>query len=115
MLAVYAVCISVGLALVWGAGSWLKWQQMKNGTIIPRGSLTGRYGSTGSFCLKLTSVVVLVSLAFAWVWWAFMLLAPVWFLGNWAATFLERALYCDDSRLETFVTAAEEYADDFGP
>jgi hypothetical protein len=115
MVAIYAVSVTIGLALFWGAGSWLKWQHMKMGTIIPRGSLTGKYGHVAAVCIKWSCVAVLVLLAVYWVWWAVALVVPVWFLGNWAATLLERVLYCDDSRLDTFVFAAEEYSRELGP
>ena len=88
---------------------------MKMGTIIPRGSLTSKYGYVAAACIKWSCVAVLVLLAVYWAWWAIVLVVPVWFLGNWVATLFERVLYCDDSRLESLVFAAEEYRKDFGP
>ena len=87
---------------------------MKMGTIIPAGSLAGKYGHVAAACIKWPCVAALVLLTVYWVWWAVALVAPVWFLGNWAATLLERALYCDDSRLDAFVFAAKEYSRDCG-
>jgi len=106
-----AIIVGILLSIPYGIGSWLKWQSMKKETIIPVGSVTAKYGNIVGFFIK----VVCISLVFYWFdWMGILLLAIMWFLGNWIATLLERKLYCNEWQMNFIVLAAQQYARHFG-
>lgn len=108
------IILGLILSLFYGIGSWLKWQSMKNGTIIPNGALTGKYGNIASFIIKSICLIIILYFIHVLHWWIIASGLIMFFLGNWIATILERKLYCNDLRLDTFVFIAEQYTKERG-
>ncbi len=75
----FAILVAVALSPIYGAGSWLKWQDMKKATILPLGSWTGHHGGTVSFLLKGACYLALVLLVPALGWWVAGTFVVIWF------------------------------------
>ena len=104
--------LGLGLSVLWGLSEWVKWQHMKNGTILARGAMTGAYGNIISLIVKILCLVILVAFLSTLKLWLIVSAAIMWFIGGWIATLIERKLYCDNYRMELIVFAAEEYKKD---
>lgn len=111
---IYFLALKVALVLspFWGFGTWMKWQTMKVGTIIPTGGFTGRNGSTVSFLIKTFCVIALLLLIELMEWWFIPSGVLMWLIGNWLATLVERKLYCNNSNMDIIFLAAKEHAKD---
>ena len=79
---IISVLIGLGHSVSWGLSSWLNWQWMKNGTIIPSGSFTSKYGHKASFVLKGLSVFVLLNVLISFKWWVVLTTGIMLFIGG---------------------------------
>lgn len=111
--AISAVGIGLGLSLLWGLSEWIKWQHMKNGTILARGAIPGTYGNIISSIVKIICIVILVTFLSTLKVWLIVSVGLMWFIGGWIATLIERKLYCDNYMIKLIIFAAEEYKKDF--
>jgi hypothetical protein len=109
---IYALITGVLLSPIYGIGSWLKWQEMKLNTILPKGAWTGRYGGTASFLLKGGCFLVLFLLFKPLGWWLMLSIIVMWFVSGWIATLIERKAYASEYNMDLIVFAAEQYTKD---
>lgn len=73
--------------------TWLIWQNMKEGTILPYGSSTGRHGQSIGWGIKLLYLGVLIAICLNYGW-IFLASFPItWFISGWIATIIERKVY----------------------
>ena len=112
--AILSILFGVILSIIWGFGSWLKWQGMKNLTIIPSGRLTTKYGEKINFYAKGICFFLLLFTPIRIGWWILLSFAIMWFVGGWIATLIERILYCNEHNMKTFIFAAEQYTKEKG-
>ena len=107
--ALIAVGVGMVLSPFYGLGSWLKWQPMKVGSLIPTGRATGNYGRGIGWFLQIPCWLALLSFVEYLHWWLVLAVAVMWFLAGWIATAIERRLYGTRHNLELIVLAIEEY------
>ena len=99
-----------------GIGTWLKWQSMKTGTIVPTGAWTEKNGRISGWAIHLfTYMNFLFVFSDPFGWHLILVLLLIWFLGGWTATLIERKLYGTEERLETIVYAVESYGKSLRP
>lgn len=110
----YAIVVGLLLSPVYGIGDWLKWQEMKLHTLLPSGSLTGRFGGKASFVLKGACFGILLLLYSTFGWWLVLTFIIMWFLSGWIATMLERKIHANQDNMERIVFAAEQYTRERG-
>jgi hypothetical protein len=108
-LFIYSLVIGFLLSVPWGLASWFKWQNMKNGTILPAGAFTEKYGSTVGYIINAICIGVALSFFSKLSWWLIFSIAIFLYLGGWIATLIERKLYCSQFQLDTIVYAAKKY------
>jgi hypothetical protein len=111
-IAISALVAGILLSPVYGIGSWLKWQSMKVGTILPKGALTGSYGGMLSLVIKGICFVTLFFLFRVFSWWVAASLIIMWFVSGWIATLIERKFYANNYNMDLIVFAAEQYTKD---
>lgn len=104
-----SIFLGLVLSLPWGMAAWLKWQHMKDNTILPTGSLTAKHG--GSLGYFLNAICIGVGLSFMAEIKLWLILSGVisFFIGGLLATLLERKIYCNRQQLEIIIGAAQEY------
>jgi hypothetical protein len=107
--ALIAVGVGIVLSPFFGLGSWLKWQPMKVGSLIPTGSATARYGQGMGWVLQIPCWLALLSFVEYLHWWVVLASGVMWFVSDWLATVLERQVYGTRHNLKLIVLALEEY------
>ena len=110
-LPLWVLSIFLGLVLSppWGIASWLRWQQRKDHTILPTGSITAKYGRIMGYLLNAICIGIALAFLSAITFWIIISAFICFFLGGWFATLLERSIYCNEQQLEIIVSAAHEY------
>ena len=73
--------------------NWLIWQNLKEGTIIPRGFLTCKYGFTLGWAIKILYYIIILYLSFNYTWLCVLTIAVTWFISGWISTDIERKRY----------------------
>jgi len=106
----YSLLLGLCLSVLWGIASWLKWQHMKSGTILPTGSFTEHRGGTVGYIINVVCIGITLSFMSELGWWLILSIAIFLFIGGWIATLIERKLYCNQFQLDTIVYAAKEYS-----
>lgn len=101
------------IGLIWGIGNWTLWQTLKEGTIIPSGSVTLRYGAVMSVTLKAIALIAILFQIQDFGWMIIPILLIVWYLGSKVASFLEARLY-GKSVLEKAPSLALSFIQDMG-
>lgn len=99
-----------------GFGSWLKWQTMKTGTIIPAGLWTQKHGRIAGWAIQLFAYMNFIfegTDPFGWHLIVVFLL--IWFVSGWIATLIERKLYQTEDNLDLISYAAESYGKSLRP
>lgn len=109
-LFLYSLFLGLCLSVIWGIATWLKWQHMKHGTILPTGSFTERHGGTIGYIINAVCIGITLSFMSTLGKWLFLSITTFLFLGGWIATLIERKLYCNQFQLDTIVYAAKEYS-----
>ncbi len=110
-----SLLLGLVLSLPWGIAAWLKWQHMKDHTILPTGSLTARHGRLIGYLLNAMCIGIALSFIGIIKVWVILSAASIFFIGGWIATLLERKLYCSSDQIKIILGAAEEYARLSGP
>src|SRR3972149_10337282 len=110
-----SLLLGLVLSLPWSIATWLKWQQMKDHTILPTGALTARLGRFIGYLLNAVCIGIALSFIDIIKVWVILSAASTFFIGGWIATLLERKLYCSSDQIKIIVGAAQEYARFSGP
>lgn len=104
-----SLLLGLVLSLPWGMAAWLKWQHMKDHTILPTGVLTARHGGFIGYLLNAMCIGIALSFIGMIKVWVILSGAITLFIGGWLATLLERKLYCNSDQIKIIVGAAQEY------
>jgi len=81
------------IGLIWALANWTMWQTLKEGTIIPSGSMTLNYGAIMSVSLKVIGIIITIFQIQNIGWMVIPVLLIAWYLGSKIASLLESMLY----------------------
>jgi len=100
MKALWAILIGMGFSIPYGFANWVGWQSLKQGSLIPCGSVTGKYGAAFGVLLKISCIILMLFSFLVVGWWFLLSFCVMWFVGGRFATWIERCLYCSGDLLE---------------
>jgi|TARA_B100002003_G_C13981439_1_gene474605 hypothetical protein len=99
-----------------GIGTWLKWQTMKTGTMIPNGIWTQQKGRITGWAIQLFAFMNFVFVSIdPFGWHLIIVFLVIWCLSGWVATYIERGLYGTEDRIETIAYAAQSHGRNLRP
>src|SRR5690554_6558484 len=106
------ITLCVILSIPYGIGHWMLLQEKKNGTLIPIGSFTSKYGFISSIILKGICCLIIIWFVFKYNWLNLFVIPIMWVISGFIARRIERKLYAKD-RLDMFEYHAEKYLEKF--
>ena len=105
--------LSFILSISYGIGHWMVYQGKKEGTLIPSGSFTLRFGLVIAFVLKGLCYGVIIWSWFKYQWFILAIIPVMWIISGFLARRIERLLYAKD-RLESFEYHSQKFVEKFG-
>jgi hypothetical protein len=98
--------LGVFLAIPYGIGSWINWQLLKTGTILPRGAIVEPYGKILAPLFQWPCYAYLIyQILEGKVWQAIAAFIIMWFVSGWLAQWLERKAYQNDREIDVLSDA----------
>lgn len=80
-------------AFFYGIANWLMWQGMKKGSQLPSNKNFADNGGKISRVIKFIYFIVIAKFSYENRWYYIFSFFPVWYIGGWIGTFIERILY----------------------
>jgi len=114
MKALWAILIGMGFSIPYGFANWVGWQSLKQGSLIPCGSVTGKYGAAFGVLLKISCIILMLFSFLVVGWWFLLSFCVMWFVGGRFATWIERCLYCSGDLLDRLEYHAKKSVQRFG-
>lgn len=111
---IYSVILGIVFAVPYGMANWAGWQSLKQGSLLPYGAFTGRYGLTLNVFLKTVCIIVLIIVSFLLHWWVLLTFFIMWLLSGKIATWVERHLYCSEDLIDRLEYHAKKLVKDYG-